>query len=113
MEHGAGSFDFYDLETNYINKNGYTRYWNDIAKVPYLYNATNKRFISYDDAESIGYKTAYIKSKGLGGAMFWELSGDRNKTLQNKLKPTRLPEVQCLQQIRQRQAYPVMPVRQV
>lgn len=82
----AGSFDFYDLETNYINKNGYTRYWNDIAKVPYLYNATNKRFISYDDAESIGYKTAYIKSKGLGGAMFWELSGDRNKTLQNKLK---------------------------
>ena len=82
----AGSFDFYDLETNYINKNGYTRYWNDTAKVPYLYNATNKRFISYDDAESIGYKTAYIKSKGLGGAMFWELSGDRNKTLQNKLK---------------------------
>nr|1ITX_A Chain A, Glycosyl Hydrolase [Niallia circulans] len=82
----AGSFDFYDLEANYINKNGYTRYWNDTAKVPYLYNASNKRFISYDDAESVGYKTAYIKSKGLGGAMFWELSGDRNKTLQNKLK---------------------------
>lgn len=82
----AGSFDFYDLEANYINKNGYTRYWNDTAKVPYLYNATNKRFISYDDVESIGHKTAYIKSKGLGGAMFWELSGDRNKTLQNKLK---------------------------
>ncbi|WP_336782462.1 glycosyl hydrolase family 18 protein [Paenibacillus illinoisensis] len=82
----AGSFDFYDLEANYINKNGYTRYWNDTAKVPFLYNASNKRFISYDDAESIGYKTAYIKSKGLGGAMFWELSGDRNKTLQNKLK---------------------------
>lgn len=82
----AGSFDFYDLEANYINKNGYTRYWNDTAKVPFLYNASNKRFISYDDAESIGHKTAYIKSKGLGGAMFWELSGDRNKTLQNKLK---------------------------
>ncbi|MCM3786100.1 glycosyl hydrolase family 18 protein [Neobacillus mesonae] len=82
----AGSFDFYDLEANYINKNGYTRYWNDTAKVPYLYNSSNKRFISYDDAESIGYKTAYIKSKGLGGAMFWELSGDRNRTLQNKLK---------------------------
>lgn len=81
-----GSFDYYDLEANYINKNGYTRYWNDTAKVPYLYNASNKRFISYDDVESLGHKTAYIKSKGLGGAMFWELSGDRNKTLQNKLK---------------------------
>ncbi|WP_249435837.1 glycosyl hydrolase family 18 protein [Paenibacillus sp. Marseille-Q4541] len=82
----AGSFDFYDLEANYINKNGYTRYWNDTAKVPFLYNASNKRFISYDDVESIGYKTSYIKNKNLGGAMFWELSGDRNKTLLNKLK---------------------------
>ncbi|WP_068619093.1 glycosyl hydrolase family 18 protein [Paenibacillus tuaregi] len=81
-----GVFDFNDLEANYINKNGYTRYWNDTAKVPYLYNPSNKRFISYDDVESIGYKTAYIKSKGLGGGMFWELSSDRNKTLQAKLR---------------------------
>ncbi|TYP70084.1 glycosyl hydrolase family 18 protein [Paenibacillus methanolicus] len=80
-----GSFDFYDLEANYINKNGYARYWNDVAKVPYLYNATNKTYISYDDVESTGYKTAYIKSKNLAGAMFWEFSGDRNKTLLNKL----------------------------
>lgn len=80
-----GVFDFSDLEANYINKNGYTRYWNNTSKVPYLYNPSNKVFISYDDAESIGYKTSYLKSKGLAGAMFWELSGDRNKTLLNKL----------------------------
>nr|WP_235440476.1 glycosyl hydrolase family 18 protein [Paenibacillus sp. DMB20] len=80
-----GSFDFNDLEANYINKNGYTRYWNDASKVPYLYNPSLKRFISYDDASSLGHKTDYIKQKGLGGAMFWELSGDRNKTLLNKL----------------------------
>ncbi|MBP2000991.1 chitinase [Paenibacillus shirakamiensis] len=81
-----GVFDFNDLEANYINKNGYTRYWNDTAKVPFLYNPSNKRFISYDDAQSIGIKADYIKSKGLGGGMFWELSSDRNKTLQNKLR---------------------------
>lgn len=81
-----GVFDFSDLEANYINKNGYTRYWNDTAKVPYLYNSSTRRFISYDDTESLGYKTDYIKSKGLAGAMFWELSGDRNKTLQTKLR---------------------------
>ncbi|WP_438494462.1 glycosyl hydrolase family 18 protein [Paenibacillus sp. IHBB 3054] len=80
-----GSYDFYDLEANYINKNGYTRYWNNTSKVPYLYNPSTQTFISYDDAESIGYKTSYIKTKGLAGAMFWETSGDRNKTLQNKL----------------------------
>ncbi|CAM2884401.1 glycosyl hydrolase family 18 protein [Paenibacillus sediminis] len=81
----AGVFDFSDLEANYINKNGYTRYWNDTAKVPYLYNASNRRYISYDDTESVGNKTAYIKSKGLAGAMFWELSSDRNKTLLTKV----------------------------
>ncbi|ANS77137.1 chitinase [Paenibacillus yonginensis] len=80
-----GSYDFYDLEANYINKNGYIRYWNDTAKVPYLYNPSTRTFISYDDSESIGYKISYLKSKGLAGAMFWELSGDRNQTLLNKL----------------------------
>lgn len=80
-----GVFDFTDLENNYINKNGYTRYWNNQAKVPYLYNPQTKNFISYDDAESFGHKIDFIKSKGLGGAMFWDISGDRNEVLLNKL----------------------------
>ncbi|GAA0133468.1 glycosyl hydrolase family 18 protein [Paenibacillus sp. YSY-4.3] len=81
----SGIFDFSDLEANYINKNGYTRHWNDTAKVPYLYNASSRIYISYDDVESFSHKTDFIKSNGLGGAMFWEFSGDRNKTLLNKL----------------------------
>lgn len=81
----AGVFDFTDLESNYINKSGYNRYWNDTAKVPYLWNSSTQTFISYDDVESIGYKTSFLKSKGLAGAMFWELSADRNKTLLNKV----------------------------
>lgn len=72
----TGVFDYGDIAANYVNKNGYTRYWNDSAKVPYLYNPTTKIFISYDDVESMGYKTAYIKNKLLGGAMFWEFSSD-------------------------------------
>ncbi len=80
-----GVYDFNDLEANYINKNGYTRHWNDTAKVPFLYNSSNQAFITYDDAESIGYKTSYIKSNNLKGAMFWEVSSDRNHTLLNKV----------------------------
>jgi chitinase len=81
----AGFVNFNVLEDQYINKNGYTRYWNDKSKVPFLYNPSNGTFISYDDEESFGHKTDYIKSKDLGGALFWELSGDRNITLLNKL----------------------------
>ncbi|NEW06619.1 hypothetical protein GK047_11400 [Paenibacillus sp. SYP-B3998] len=86
-----GSYDFYDLQANYINKNGYTRYWNAVTKTPYLYNPSGGTYISYDDEQSIQAKVDYIKSKGLGGAMAWEASGDRNKTLQNIVKQELLP----------------------
>lgn len=72
----AGVFDYGDLISKYVNKNGFTRYWNDTAKVPYLYNASSKVYISYDDLESMDYKLQYLKAKGLGGGMFWELSSD-------------------------------------
>ncbi|TJY42580.1 glycoside hydrolase family 18 protein [Cohnella pontilimi] len=81
----AGSVNFSVLQDQYINKNGYTRYWNDKSKVPFLYNPTNGTFISYDDEQSVGHKTAYIASNKLAGAMFWELGGDRNNTLLSKL----------------------------
>ena len=77
------SFDFWDIQENYIGKRGYIRYWDDYAKIPYLYSEQTKTFISYDDEESIGIKLDYIKNMGLGGAMYWEASGDRNGTLLN------------------------------
>lgn len=72
----SGSFDYGDLAANYVNKNGFVRYWNDKAKVPFLYNASSKTFISYDDPQSISAKTSYIQTQGLGGAMVWDLSED-------------------------------------
>lgn len=91
----AAVFDFGDITENYINKNNYVRYWDDIAKVPYLYNGST--FITYEDEESIGCKADYIKKMGLGGAMFWEFSYDKNLVLQNviakKLNINNLPEV--------------------
>ncbi|WP_142063498.1 glycosyl hydrolase family 18 protein [Brevibacillus sp. AG162] len=80
-----GMLDFTDIQNNYLNKNGFTRHWNDAAKVPYLFNPASKTYISYDDVTSIGHKTSYIASKGLAGAMFWEFSGDRNKVLLDKV----------------------------
>ena len=59
-----------------INKNGFKRFWDPIAKAPYLYNATDSLFISYDDPESVTLKTKYAKESGLGGIMFWQLTND-------------------------------------
>ncbi|MFS0785764.1 glycosyl hydrolase family 18 protein [Shouchella sp. 1P09AA] len=75
------TFDYQDLKENYINQNGYKRYWNDKSKVPFLYNEENGTFITYDDPESITHKAQYVVDHGLAGAMFWETSNNRDGEL--------------------------------
>ncbi|WP_234736508.1 glycoside hydrolase family 18 protein [Tellurirhabdus bombi] len=84
---GEHSFISYDkLAAEYINKNGYTRYWDADAKAPYLWNPQKRSFISYADAESFTPKIEYVKAKGLAGVMFWEYLYDlEQKKLLNKL----------------------------
>ncbi|KAI9346244.1 glycoside hydrolase superfamily [Obelidium mucronatum] len=64
--------------------NGWTRKYFDFAQSPTLYSPSyngKSSFISYDDPVSLKAKAAWAKSKGLGGAMVWELSQDYNKEL--------------------------------
>ncbi|WP_409291232.1 glycoside hydrolase family 18 protein [Peribacillus sp. SCS-37] len=81
----ASIFDYTDIEQNYLNKNGYKSFWNGRAKVPFLYNPSTGTFITYENEKSIGYKADYITANQLGGAMIWEISGDRNLTLLSAL----------------------------
>lgn len=60
---------------------GFTRYWDDSASVPYLYNAQKKEFVSYEDQESLARKCAYVQRAHLGGVMFWEYSADASEAL--------------------------------
>ena len=69
-------FDYHDLVDNYIGQGDYVRYFDSVAKVPWLYSASEGVLISYDDTESFQYKIDYLKEHSLGGAMFWELAGD-------------------------------------
>ncbi|MBM7692033.1 chitinase [Peribacillus deserti] len=78
-------FDYTDIEQNYLNRDGYNSFWNDRAKVPFLFNPSTGTFITYENEKSIGYKADYITDNQLGGAMIWEISGDRNLTLLSAL----------------------------
>lgn len=48
------------------------------AQQPWGYGdtATGKIFITYDDVNSVTYKTQQAKALGMGGMMVWELDGD-------------------------------------
>lgn len=74
-----GVFDYDHLKKSYLPS--YTRYWDESSKVPFLYNNSTGIWISYDDVQSIQLKSEYIKREELAGAMFWELSGDRDDEL--------------------------------
>jgi chitinase len=75
------AFTYRNLVDNYIGKNDYQRYWSYGAKVPWLFNPTDRVFITYEDPESIGYKADYLIDHYLGGAMIWHLSSDADDAL--------------------------------
>lgn len=77
----TGVFDYKDIKRNYENVNGYTKYFHQEAKEAYVYNPNTKIWIAYDDPQSMSAKADYILSKGLGGAMAWELSSDDGSLL--------------------------------
>ena len=54
----------------------YKQFRHPETRALWVFSASDGIFWNYDDPTAIGEKTTYIKSKGLGGAMFWELSGD-------------------------------------
>ena len=54
-------------------------------------------FWSYDDQESLGLKSEYVRFHRLGGLMFWELNGDNAngdlfKSMERSLTAALLPE---------------------
>jgi chitinase len=69
------------IAETFLRTPGFVRHWDDVAKVPWLYNAATKEWISYDDPESIRLKGEYIAAQNLAGAMFWELSQDDGRLL--------------------------------
>lgn len=72
----TGNGSYRELKDKYINKNGFKRHWDEIAKAPYLYSQADSVFITYDDPESVRLKTQYTKDHNLGGIMFWQLRSD-------------------------------------
>lgn len=66
----------YSAVTGTMLNQGYVRYWDAAASVPYLYNSEKHIFISYEDTESLTAKCRYVLQHRLGGVMFWDYEGD-------------------------------------
>ncbi|KAH8691035.1 endochitinase 1 precursor [Phaeosphaeriaceae sp. PMI808] len=49
----------------------------DATAAAWSYDSVQRIMVSFDTPESVAQKTSYIKAEGLGGAMWWEASGDK------------------------------------
>ncbi|KAK8056782.1 endochitinase 42 [Apiospora rasikravindrae] len=56
---------------------GASEMWDDEAKASWSYNNATRELVSYDTPRSTLYKARYVRRKKLGGAFFWEATGDR------------------------------------
>jgi GH18 family chitinase len=65
-----------DLYNKLDTDSNYQRYWDDSAKVPYVYNSQTQEFSTYEDKQSILGKIDYIEQQELGGMFFWQIGGD-------------------------------------
>jgi chitinase len=73
-----GVFDYKDLVTRIqSNPDLYEVFEDTKAEASFLFApGDNGLWVSFDDTAIVQRKVDYIKELGLGGAMFWELSGD-------------------------------------
>lgn len=66
---------FSQIESTMLNQ-GYTRYWDSVSRVPWLYNPAQHTFVSYEDPQSLTEKCRYISAHKLAGIMFWHYAND-------------------------------------
>ena len=77
----SGSYNYNEIVDSLKSNKGFTTYWDDSAKVPYVFRSKDSLFLSYDDERSMKHKVDYVKEKNLGGVMFWQFGGDSKGSL--------------------------------
>jgi chitinase len=70
------SVSYKQFDRKSLEDQGYTYYWDDTAKAPYMYNPATKKICTFDDERSVMLKTKYAINQHLNGIMFWELADD-------------------------------------
>jgi chitinase len=72
--------NYTNISSGMLN-NGFSRYWDAAASVPYLYSPEQRTFVSYEDPESLALKCKYVLDHRLAGMMFWEYKSDASGKL--------------------------------
>ncbi|KAK9431474.1 glycoside hydrolase superfamily [Lipomyces doorenjongii] len=73
---GSGTWESGVFDYKVLPRPGAVEYFDSQAIASYSYDHHKRVMITYDTPECARAKARYIRDKGLGGAMWWESSGD-------------------------------------
>lgn len=71
-----GVVEWAEIRDRYLPDPAWVRHWDAQAQTPWLYNASTRELISYDDPTSLALKRDLALSRGLSGVMVWEMNSD-------------------------------------
>ncbi|KAI5813817.1 chitinase [Pyronema omphalodes] len=74
---GAGSWENGIWDYKVLPQDGAREILDKEVGASYSYDSAARKMVSYDTPDMQVQKSQYIRSKGLGGGMWWELSGDK------------------------------------
>ena len=74
----GGQYPWFQLK-EMENKDGWVKYRDEVAKVPYLYNEQKGAMLTYEDEESLKERCKFVKENNYGGIIIWEITGDDMK----------------------------------
>jgi chitinase len=74
---GEGSFENGVWDYKALPRPGATEHYDSNLIASWSYDPGRRMMVTYDTPEAERRKAQYIKDKGLGGAMWWECSGDK------------------------------------
>jgi len=74
---GEGSFEAGVWDYKALPKPGACEHIDEEAGASYSLDESSGTMISYDNVEMARRKARFVKENGLGGAMWWESSGDK------------------------------------
>ena len=74
---GEGSWEQGVWDFNALPRKNARECWDNEAKASYSLDEGERVMISYDSKQAVQWKANWIRQQGLGGAMWWESSGDK------------------------------------
>jgi chitinase len=75
------SLGYRNLVDGFLSQSLYEQHWDEQARAPFLWNAADSIFITYENPRSMQEKARYAKERGLGGVMFWQYFTDHDNSL--------------------------------